>query len=254
MIGHQHEGQVGPCGLARQPQRQWLEVGGADRLFGHQDEGDVVVENLDEFRKIVAGSAANAGQLDQRLRHRGIAPARRENQRAKRTVSGEALVTRRAPAGAASRSPGSRGTPRNTPWKSTSGSPIRTPRRSRIRGSCPRAPRPLLDDGNGAADRARSLEVAQQDHRVGEIGDVDRRLHVAHQPVLGDGQEGRNTLAIEELQQFVHVQDQRILLRHRRLISVQAVDHHRLDVGDPGRRCAPCRRIHPATIRRHRAG
>ena len=114
VIRHQHEGQVGPCRLARQPQRQWLEVGGADRLFGHQNEGDVVVESLDEFGKIVAWRAANAGQLDQRLRHRGIAPARRENQRAKLPFRGGACHSSCAGRGGA-RSPGSWGTPRNTP-------------------------------------------------------------------------------------------------------------------------------------------
>jgi len=55
--------------------------------------------------------------------------------------------------------------------------------------------------------------------------------HLAHQAVLGDGQEGRNALTIEELQQLVHVENERILLRHCRLISIQAVDHHRPDVG-----------------------
>ena len=38
----------------------------------------------------------------------------------------------------------------------------------------------------------------------------------ADQSVLRDRHEGRCPLAIEILQQFVHVQDQRILLRHRR--------------------------------------
>ena len=73
--------------------------------------------------------------------------------------------------------------------------------------------------------RPGGLEIAQQDDRVGEIGDVDRGLHVADQPVLGDGQEGRRALAVEELQQLVHVQDQLLLLGHRLLVAVEAVDH-----------------------------
>jgi len=35
--------------------------------------------------------------------------------------------------------------------------------------------------------------------------------------------------AVQELQQLVHVQDQRILLRHRCLVAVETVDHNGLD-------------------------
>ena len=73
------------------------------------------------------------------------------------------------------------------------------------------------------------LEIAQQDHGIRKIGHVDRRLHIADQSVLGDRHEGRRALAIEILQQFVHVQDQRIFLGHRGLIAVEAVDQHGLD-------------------------
>ena len=59
VIGHQHERQVGPGGLTGQPQRKRLEVGDPDRLLGHQDEGHVVVEDLDEPRKIAAGEAGD---------------------------------------------------------------------------------------------------------------------------------------------------------------------------------------------------
>ena len=88
----------------------------------------------------------------------------------------------------------------------------------------------FLDDRHGAAHRAERLEIAQQDHGIRKIRYVDRRFHVADQSVLGDRHECRRALAVEILQQFVHVQDQRILLRHRRLIAVEAVDHHGLDL------------------------
>ena len=88
----------------------------------------------------------------------------------------------------------------------------------------------LLDDRHRAPHRAERLEIAQQHHGVGEIGDVDRRLHVADQAMLRHRHEGRRTPAVEILQQFVHMQDQRILFGHRRLIAVEAVDHHGLDV------------------------
>ena len=96
-------------------------------------------------------------------------------------------------------------------------------RNSRIVSSC--APVRFLMTEIARRTRPERLEVAQQDDRVGEIGDVDRRLHVADQPVLRDGQEGRGALPVQILQQFVHVQDERLLLRHRGLIAVQAVDH-----------------------------
>ena len=48
--------------------------------------------------------------------------------------------------------------------------------------------------------------------------------------MLGDRDESRRTLAIKVLQQFVHVQDQRIFLGHRGLIAVEAVDQHGLDL------------------------
>src|SRR5258706_16118274 len=42
----------------------------------------------------------------------------------------------------------------------------------------------FLDDRHRAAHRAQRLEIAQQDHGIGEIGDVYRRLYGADQPVL----------------------------------------------------------------------
>ena len=82
----------------------------------------------------------------------------------------------------------------------------------------------LLDDGNGAAHSPQRFEIAQQDDSVGQIGDVDRGLHVAHQPVLRDRQEGRGALPVQILQQFMHMQNERVFLRHGGLIAVQAVD------------------------------
>jgi len=42
--------------------------------------------------------------------------------------------------------------------------------------------------------------------------------------------ECRSTPAVQILQQFVHVQDQRVFLGHRGPITIEAVDHHGLDV------------------------
>ena len=47
--------------------------------------------------------------------------------------------------------------------------------------------------------------------------------------MLRDRHESRRPLAVEILQQFMHVEDQRILLWHRCLVAVEAVDQHGLD-------------------------
>ena len=53
----------------------------------------------------------------------------------------------------------------------------------------------LLDDRHRAPHAAERLEIAQHDHGVGEIGDIDRLLHVADHAVLRHGQEGRHAAA-----------------------------------------------------------
>ena len=83
----------------------------------------------------------------------------------------------------------------------------------------------FLDDRNGAPNPAHRLEIAQEDDGVGKIGHIDRGLHVADQAMLSHRQEGGGALPIEELQQLMHVQDKLLLLRHRLLIAIEAVDH-----------------------------
>ena len=82
----------------------------------------------------------------------------------------------------------------------------------------------FLDDRNGAPHLSRRFEVAQQDDRVGEIGDVDRRIHRADDAVLRDRHEGARAAPVEVLQQLMHMQDERVFLRHGRAIAVDAVD------------------------------
>nr|GFA06095.1 hypothetical protein [Tanacetum cinerariifolium] len=81
-----------------------------------------------------------------------------------------------------------------------------------------------------AAHFAQRFEVAQQNDRVSQVGDVHRRIHVTDQAVLGNGHEGRRALAIEVEQQLMDVQDQRIFFWHRSLIAIQAVEDDGLDV------------------------
>ncbi|MCY1457537.1 hypothetical protein D9M71_748410 [compost metagenome] len=48
--------------------------------------------------------------------------------------------------------------------------------------------------------------------------------------MLGDRHESRRAFAIEVQQQLVHVQHQGVFFRHCRLIAVDTVDYHGLDV------------------------
>ena len=106
--------------------------------------------------------------------------------------------------------------------------PLLLTRNSRMVFSC--VPNRFLMIEIARLHLAERLEVAQQDHGVGEVGDVDGGLHVADEPVLGDGQEGRGALPVQVLQQLVDVQDEELLLRHGGLVAVEAVDHDRLDL------------------------
>ena len=54
----------------------------------------------------------------------------------------------------------------------------------------------LLDDRDRPPNAPERLELAQEHHRVGEVRDIDRRLHVADETVLRDREEGRGTLTI----------------------------------------------------------
>ncbi len=88
----------------------------------------------------------------------------------------------------------------------------------------------LLDDRHRPPHAAQRLEIAQQHHGIGKIGHIDRRLHIADQSMLRHRHECRRALAVQILQQFMHVQDQGVFLGHGGLIAVEAVDHDGLDL------------------------
>ena len=98
----------------------------------------------------------------------------------------------------------------------------------------------LLHDRKRPAYRAAEFEVAQHDHRVAQVADVERRIHRADQPVLGEYEDGEHALLPEIGQQFVHLQDEEAFIRHRREIAVETVDDDDtgavvLDAGPYGR-------------------
>ena len=86
----------------------------------------------------------------------------------------------------------------------------------------------LLDDGNRAPDSPSGFEIAQKYNGVCQISDINGRAHIANKAVLRHRQEGRYALAVQILQKFMHVQDERLLLGHGGLIAIDAIDHHRL--------------------------
>ena len=82
----------------------------------------------------------------------------------------------------------------------------------------------LLHDRDRLADPSLRLEVAQQDHAVGEIADVDRRVHRADQAVLREHEHRGHAVLPEVAEQLVQMQQEEPLLRHRVEIAVEAVD------------------------------
>src|SRR3954468_11727556 len=70
------------------------------------------------------------------------------------------------------------------------------------------------------------LEVAKQDHGVGEIAGIDRREHLgADYPLVRADQQRRHALLAEEHQQLVQLDREEPLAGHRVEVAVQAVEH-----------------------------
>ena len=92
----------------------------------------------------------------------------------------------------------------------------------------------LLYDGDRTPNPSQGFEVSEKNNRIRQIGNVDRSLHFPKKPVLGHRKKGIRTLAVQILQEFVYVKQERVLLRHCRLIAVEAVNHDALGL-EPGR-------------------
>src|SRR5688572_13315364 len=91
--------------------------------------------------------------------------------------------------------------------------------------------RTLLEHGNRLVHRAAGFEVAQQDHRIREVADVERRRHrVADESMLGDSDQGEDVLVIQVRQQLVQLQQHGFVVLHRVHVAVEAVDQDQLHV------------------------
>src|SRR4051812_46158126 len=88
------------------------------------------------------------------------------------------------------------------------------------------APRPLLDHRQSAANHAVGFEVAEQEHRVGKIREINRTLHRTDESVLREDHQGDDAELTEIAQEFVHLQHGKPFVGHRIEVSSQAVDDY----------------------------
>src|SRR5688500_2552846 len=82
----------------------------------------------------------------------------------------------------------------------------------------------LFQYGDRLAHLAARLEVAQQHHRVGEIADVDRTLHVPDQALLRVDHQGDHAELAEVGEQLVQLDQHEMFFRHRVDVTIEAVD------------------------------
>src|SRR6267378_2001119 len=83
---------------------------------------------------------------------------------------------------------------------------------------------PPLQHRDGLAHFTLRLEKAQQNHGVGEEAHIDRRAHRSDHPGLRQRQDGEHAALPEIGEQLVELDDEELLLGHRREKAVQAVD------------------------------
>ena len=88
----------------------------------------------------------------------------------------------------------------------------------------------LLHDRKRTPHASIELKIAQHQHAVGEIADVERRIHRSDKAMLRQHQDGQDATLTEIAQQFVHLQNQEALIRHRVEVAVKAIDDHDLSV------------------------
>src|SRR5215207_10187200 len=87
-------------------------------------------------------------------------------------------------------------------------------------------PGPLLDHRRSTSDLSTGFKEAQQQNGVAEVGQIQRRSHVAHHAGLRQDQDGHHALLVQIGQQLMHLQDHELLVRHGVQVPAQAVDHH----------------------------
>src|SRR6185369_14941326 len=70
---------------------------------------------------------------------------------------------------------------------------------------------PFLHDGDRLVNVSLVLEVAQEDDAVGEIADVDARLHGADESMLGEDEHRGDAMLAEVVEQLVKMQQEEAL-------------------------------------------
>src|ERR1700761_379714 len=84
----------------------------------------------------------------------------------------------------------------------------------------------LFDDGEDLTDFAMRLQIAQQNHRIGEVTHIDLGLHAVYQAMLCVDEKCDNTFLIQIGDELMQMQVKILLPRHRHKKPIQAVDHH----------------------------
>src|SRR3954469_14965486 len=82
----------------------------------------------------------------------------------------------------------------------------------------------LLHDGEGTPHRSADLKIAQHEHRITQIADIESRFHRTDQPMLSEDQDGQHAFLPEIAQELMHLKDEESLIRHRVEVTVQTVD------------------------------
>src|SRR3954468_20130116 len=99
---------------------------------------------------------------------------------------------------------------------------------------------PLLHHGEGLVDGATGFEEAKHQNRIGQIGDIDGPLHLAHHATGGDHDHGHDPLLVQVGDELVQLEIDVTFLAHGMQITVEAVDVDHLgaffldSAADPG--------------------
>ena len=220
MTGEDDEREVGPWRLVRDPLRQRRRVLPEQAFLGEENHAHAGRHLADELRETPTIDGWKVRAAEKFGGSRPVAANRSKYQNLLIAVCAHPAD----PSGIAL--PVYCGLPEKMPLNSRSGGPSLMPalprRNSRMVCSC--WPLRFLTTDNARRTVPANLEIAQHDHRIAQIADVEWRIHRADQPMLSKDQDRQNALLPEIGQEFVHLQDEKSLVRHRAQIAVQAVD------------------------------
>ena len=83
---------------------------------------------------------------------------------------------------------------------------------------------PLFDDGNGLFHSSLGFEVTQENDRIGKISEVDGRLHVGDEPLLGKNHQSEDALMIKVGEELMQLEGKKAFFGHGIEVAIDAVD------------------------------